>query len=423
MADARGSGQHRAMALHGFGRLHRVTVVATLAVAPLAAQPGSAAAGDVYVDDYCTVRDVQTPYQAYPDHDLTVLDWTYAVTRSYAPRDLVPASRAGFSGSSAPKLVRDDVIYDLAALRAAAAADGRQLQIQSAYRSYAAQVDTLAYWVSAMGYEAALRRSARPGHSEHQLGTTFDFTSGGIAPWNHADWAATPVGGWMAANAWRYGFVMSYPRGATASTCYDYEPWHYRWIGRDDAAAARTSGLTLREYLEARLDARFVDMRFTPFEADIEWVADRGITTGCAANRYCSGDGVTRGQMASFLVRAFGLGTTAAPDAFVDDESSIHEADINRLAAAGIASGCAANRFCPGSPVRRDEMASFIARALRLDGAAADHFIDDERNVHEPNIDRLAAAGVVAGCGARRFCPTAIVSRGEMAAFLHRAFS
>jgi hypothetical protein len=63
------------------------------------------------------------------------------------------------------------------------------------------------------GYAAALKVSARPGHSEHQLGTTIDFKSyGGSAPWNYTNWATTRAGAWMAANAWKYGWVMSYPK-------------------------------------------------------------------------------------------------------------------------------------------------------------------------------------------------------------------
>ena len=103
------------------------------------------------------------------------------------------------------------------------------------------------------GYEQALRTSARAGHSEHQLGTSIDVTSeGGAAPWEYGDWASTPAGGWMAANAWRYGFVMSYPRGAFDRTCYDYEPWHYRYVGRDLAAQIVASGLTPREVIWGR---------------------------------------------------------------------------------------------------------------------------------------------------------------------------
>ena len=53
----------------------------------------------------------------------------------------------------------------------------------------------------------------------------------------------------MKANAWKYGWVMSYPKGSKATSCYDYEPWHYRYVGRKEASAIHASGLTLREWL------------------------------------------------------------------------------------------------------------------------------------------------------------------------------
>ena len=122
--------------------------------------------------------------------------------------------------------------------------------MQSAYRSYANQKATFDYWVRVDGYATAIKESARAGHSEHQLGTTLDFRSyGGSAPWNYSDWATTKAGAWLKANAWKYGFIMSYPKGKSAVTCYAYEPWHYRYVGRDVAAKVRASKLTLREYL------------------------------------------------------------------------------------------------------------------------------------------------------------------------------
>ena len=100
------------------------------------------------------------------------------------------------------------------------------------------------------GYAVALKESARAGHSEHQLGTTLDFKSyGGRAPWDYTDWGTTTAGKWLKANAWKYGFVMSYPKCKTTVTCYTYEPWHYRYVGRTQAAALRASQLTLREFL------------------------------------------------------------------------------------------------------------------------------------------------------------------------------
>lgn len=198
--------------------------------------------------DHCVDRDVAAPPAT--DVALTVLDRSYALAASYAPADLVPASSAGLTGTSATKLVRSVIVDDLAAMGAAWREAGLAVIVESAYRSYAAQAATFDSWVSRLGYAGALVRSARPGHSEHQLGTAIDATSPGWGG-RFGDWAIeSPEGAWMAENAWRYGFVMSYPADSQAHTCFSYEPWHYRWIGRDAAAAHRSSGMHLRQFLE-----------------------------------------------------------------------------------------------------------------------------------------------------------------------------
>lgn len=166
----------------------------------------------------------------------------------------------------------------------------------------------------------------------------------------------------------------------------------------------------------------FSDTSGHPFEADIEWLRLQEITDGCGGGRFCPDASVTRDQMASFLARAFDLPANA-PDAFTDDAGSPHEADINRLAASGITQGCAPGLFCPRSPVSRQEMASFLARALALPVATIDYFADDDGSPHQADINRLATARVTLGCADIRFCPTASVTRGQMAAFLHRALT
>ena len=195
----------------------------------------------------CAYTDVLTPHRAYADWARTLVDTTFMVDSTYAPPDLVNTSTAGLTSG---KYVRSLAIDDLKAMAAAASAAGTPLAIQSAYRSYDAQVAAFNYWVKRSGYQAALLGSARPGHSEHQLGTAIDFMSpGGPAPWDMPDWATTPAGAWMDANAWRYGWVMSYPKGAQSLSCYQYEPWHYRYFGRVIAAAIHDSGLVPRVYL------------------------------------------------------------------------------------------------------------------------------------------------------------------------------
>ena len=195
----------------------------------------------------CTYDDVLTAHRQYVEWAITLLDTIFHVGAEYAPPDLVDSSYAGLNGGYA---IRSIVVDDLRAMADAARAAGVPIQVVSGYRSHAQQLATFQYWVSVGGYEAALRTSARAGHSEHQLGTALDVTSeGGAAPWEYADWGATPAGAWMADNAWRYGFVMSYPAGSFHLTCYDYEPWHYRYVGRDLAAAIAGSGRTPRQVL------------------------------------------------------------------------------------------------------------------------------------------------------------------------------
>ena len=109
--------------------------------------------------------------------------------------------------------VRAIVIDDLREMAAAAKAADAPIAIQSAYRSYETQQEVFADWVRFHGRERALQLSARPGHSEHQLGVGIDFkTAGGGDPFT-GDWQLTVAGKWMKAHAWEYGFVMSYPRG------------------------------------------------------------------------------------------------------------------------------------------------------------------------------------------------------------------
>ncbi len=163
-----------------------------------------------------------------------------------------------------------------------------------------------------------------------------------------------------------------------------------------------------------------VDARFSTFKTDIEWVYAEGITVGCSAERYCPNDPVTREQMAIFLDRALDLPPTAT-DYFSDDTGRSGEAAINRLRAANITTGCAVGLYCPTELVSRGQMASFLARAFALPPTTTDFFTDDTGTTHEANINRVAEAGITSGCSPTTYCPTASVTRGQMAAFLRRA--
>jgi hypothetical protein len=168
------------------------------------------------------------------------------------------------------------------------------------------------------------------------------------------------------------------------------------------------------------LTSPFADTYTSRFYSDILWAYGQGITSGCAPDLYCPSDPVTRAEMATFLTRAFDLPWTSQ-DFFTDDEDLVHEGAINRLRKAGITTGCTATRFCPNRLVTRGQMATFLARALALPPAGDDYFNDDDGTAHEDSINRVFEAGITTGCSASRFCPDGIVSRAQMAAFLHRA--
>jgi len=173
--------------------------------------------------------------------------------------------------------------------------------------------------------------------------------------------------------------------------------------------------------VRAGADSPFVDIATSGFVPDITWLYDAGITKGCSTTRYCPSGNVTRGQMASFMARSLEL-PAATDDYFGDDDGSTHEADINRIAGAGLTEGCDAGAYCSTAVVTRGQMASFLARALELPVATSDYFSDDDGSTHEADINRIAEAGITNGCGGVEYCSTSAVTRGQMAAFLHRAF-
>jgi hypothetical protein len=174
----------------------------------------------------------------------------------------------------------------------------------------------------------------------------------------------------------------------------------------------------------------FIDDDGHIFESAIAWLSAEGITSGCnppANTKFCPDDRVTRGEMAAFLVRANGY-SLIADDFFVDDNGSVFENAINRLRSAGVTQGCnppANNRYCPDEFVTRGQMAAFLVRAFDYsDSGSGDHFVDDNNSIFENAIDKLRVAGVTLGCNPPandRFCPNDFVTRGQMAAFLKRA--
>jgi len=175
----------------------------------------------------------------------------------------------------------------------------------------------------------------------------------------------------------------------------------------------------------------FIDDNGNVHEGYIEAIAAEEITLGCNPpinNKYCPSDYVTRGQMAAFLVRTLGLNDDDGKDWFTDDDGNVFEASINKLATAGITLGCnppTNTEFCPQDRVTRGQMAAFLVRAYGYaDPGTGDFFTDDDGSVFEASIDKLARAGITKGCNPPDndlYCPYWYVQRDQMATFLGRA--
>jgi D-alanyl-D-alanine carboxypeptidase len=164
------------------------------------------------------------------DQDLLILaNKEHALGEKYVPRDLVSLDAKPMMVAKAGLSLRKEALEALLSMNGAARSSGIRIVAGSTYRSYSTQESVYVYWVKTLGQTRADRESARPGYSEHQLGTTIDFS-----PIDDS-FSQTPGAPWLRQNAWKYGFVLSYPDGLQSLTGYKYEPWHFRYIGTGGA--------------------------------------------------------------------------------------------------------------------------------------------------------------------------------------------
>ena len=339
--------------------------------------------------------------------------WEIAYARGY---ELQPSA-------SEEDLLFDDGVYVQTEaldaweeLQSAAAAVGHEIAITSGHRGLEEQRDIFTSRLHGTSYSdinERLTTAAPPGASRHHTGYAFDIREVGDS---FGDFGATGSYDWLAAdnyhNAKLFGFLPSYPPTITDAGP-DPEPWEWVYVGEDVIFHEGPFWDVLPNHL---------------FVTSIEWMATTEITRGCSSDGeyFCPDRIVDRGQMAAFMRRALDL-PFVETDHFVDDEKSIFEEDIDSIAEAGITRGCNPpdnDRYCPEQVLDRGAIAAFLVRALDLPTSEIDSFVDDDASIFESDIDALAAAGLTKGCNPPsndRYCPTGPVTRGQMAAMLHRA--
>jgi D-alanyl-D-alanine carboxypeptidase len=168
---------------------------------------------------------------------------------TYAPTDLRQPNMPLRSPGHPEMQVRDMAATSLEQLNTAAAQAGIHLQIVSGYRSYDYQVSVYNGYVHSVGQDAADQESARPGYSEHQTGLAVDLGAQNGACTLEACFGTTPEGIWLAANVYKYGFILRYPADKIAITGYEYEPWHFRYVGPELALQMHDKNIqTLEEF-------------------------------------------------------------------------------------------------------------------------------------------------------------------------------
>lgn len=189
------------------------------------------------------------------DHIWRLVNKSHPLTDlHYRPANIQLASVASRTDkSSDERSIRADIMPDAEKLFADAKAQGINLQIGSGFRSYELQNTYYSNYSRVHGQEAADTFSAKPGYSEHQTGLVMDLATTDHVCYLDECFGETSAGKWLAEHAHEYGFILRYPQGKKGITDFIYEPWHFRYVGKDLAGALKQSGLTLDEaapYLE-----------------------------------------------------------------------------------------------------------------------------------------------------------------------------
>lgn len=189
-------------------------------------------------------------------------------------------------------------------------------------------------------------------------------------------------------------------------------------VATGSGLAGTDSGGNLFLFTPPATSRFFTDVAGMTHTPGIAATADAGVSTGYANGTFRPENTVTRGQMATFLMRALDLprGTVSFPDAV----GHTHAAGISAIATVGITQGYADGSFRPDEPVSREQMATFLTRGFELPAETRQTPFSDVAGTHARSVASLYYAGITGGTGGSKFSPARSVTRGQMATFLAR---
>ncbi|MEF3323937.1 M15 family metallopeptidase [Gulosibacter sp. GYB002] len=235
------SGQHDAIVVAVPSGTTTPTATPTPISAPTStrAQPNGSAQGlQIDIDD--------------PNSITTLVNKQRPLPKDFVPKNLVKLSSVGVPSVNDHSMRREAAdasreLYD------AAGKAGYHLNFASGYRSYELQTELYTEYVEQLGQEAADATSAKPGFSEHQTGLAVDIFETSTDCILEGCFGKTKAGKWLKENSWKYGFILRYENGTQDVVGYEYEPWHFRYVGKDVAAAYHESGArTYEEFVGAQ---------------------------------------------------------------------------------------------------------------------------------------------------------------------------
>ena len=180
---------------------------------------------------------------AYYVDGIMIVNKTYSLDSTYKPAD--PYKEITDDYLYGPDYLDKTVMEKFLAMKSDAANLGYELKISSGYRSYKVQVDLYNNYVARDGVEAADTYSARAGYSEHQSGLCFDLNG------TNSNFLETDTGKWVNEHAASYGFILRFPKNKENETGYNYEAWHFRYVGTELANKLYNNGdwISLESYL------------------------------------------------------------------------------------------------------------------------------------------------------------------------------
>lgn len=186
---------------------------------------------------YKKIKDIKNP-----DSLMVLVNKLNRLQSNYVPHDLEQIS---LNYATNNKFLRKEAKENFEKLSSDAKKIGYSIIAVSAYRDYDYQENLFNNYVKEKGENYALKCSAKAGHSEHQTGLSVDVMGSNN---DYDQFEKSKEFDWMKNNSYKYGFILRYPKGKEYITGFKYEPWHYRYVGKDIASIIYTEGITLEEY-------------------------------------------------------------------------------------------------------------------------------------------------------------------------------